>query len=93
LETTVLQAPVVAVEPVALIEHHSLVVTLDLPAEGLVYLVKDQVEQEVLATTTVLPPTQQVKVVQAEPQVVLVKGPADSMVAVADQQMRAVAEQ
>jgi hypothetical protein len=58
-----------------------------------VYLVKDQVEQEVLATTTVLPPTQQVKVVQAEPQVVLVKGPADSMVAVADQQMRAVAEQ
>jgi hypothetical protein len=93
LETTVLQAPVVAVEPVALIEHQQLVVTLDLLAEGLVYLVKDQVEQEVLATTTVLPPTQQVKVVQAELQVVLVKASADSMVAAADQQMQVAVAQ
>jgi hypothetical protein len=76
----------------ALIEHRLLVVTLDLLAEGSVYLAKDQVEQEVLGTTTVLLPTQQVKAGQAELQVVLVKVPADSMVAAADQQMQAVAE-
>jgi hypothetical protein len=93
LETTVRQAPVVGAGAEALIEHRLLVVTLDLPVAVLVYLVKDQVEQEVLGTTTVLLPTQQVKAVQAELQVVLVKVLAASMAAVVDQQMQAVAEQ
>jgi hypothetical protein len=93
LETTVRQAPVVAEVPAALIEHRLPVVTLDLPVVVLVYLAKDQVEQEVLGTTTVLLPTQQVKAVQAELQVVLVKVLAASMAVVVDQQMQAVAEQ
>jgi hypothetical protein len=93
LETTVRQAPVVGEGPAALIEHRLLVVTLDLPVVVLVYLAKDQVEQEVLGTTTVLLPTQQVKAVQAELQVVLVKVLAASMAVVVDQQMQAVAEQ